>query len=154
MLLKTCKISKEKPVLESLFNWVASLRPEFLLKRDSNTGVFLWNLQNLIKNTFFTEHLLAGSCSRYRNGLWNSSHIFKNIHRYLFILVAGAILEEVEVCKEYHWEKVVILSQQQFMRWVSWVTEGFRDNFLCMFLFMSKWCTRSVVKNCHYQKRI
>ena len=146
--------------LKNLENFIekACARPQaciFIEKRLQNRCFFLWNLRNLIKNSFFTEHLLAGSCSRYRNVLWNSSHIFKTYtHSYLFILVAGAILEEVEVCREYHWEKVVILSQRQFMRWVSWVTEGFRDNFLCMFLFMSKWCTRSVVKNCHYQKRI
>ena len=34
-------------VLEFLFNTVASLRPTTLLKRNSNTGVFLWNLLNL-----------------------------------------------------------------------------------------------------------
>ena len=40
---------------ESLINKVAGLqpfRPALLLKRDSNTGVFLWNLRNFY-NTFF-----------------------------------------------------------------------------------------------------
>ena len=41
MFLKILRISQETPVLESLFNKVVDLRPVSLLKRDSNTGVFL-----------------------------------------------------------------------------------------------------------------
>ena len=60
------KLNRKTPVLESLFNKVAGLtnfsgkhlcwslffiksqifRPATLVKRDSNTGVFLWNLQD------------------------------------------------------------------------------------------------------------
>ena len=32
-------------------------KPATLLKRDSNTGVFLWILQNFVRTTFFIEHL-------------------------------------------------------------------------------------------------
>ena len=42
-------------MLESLFNKVAGLKVS-LLKRDSNTGVFLGNLGNFLKHLFFTEH--------------------------------------------------------------------------------------------------
>ena len=35
------KFTEETPVLESLFNKVAGLRPSTLLKRHSRTGVFL-----------------------------------------------------------------------------------------------------------------
>ena len=40
---KFCLCHRETPVLESLFNKVADLRPATLIKRDSNTGVFLRN---------------------------------------------------------------------------------------------------------------
>ena len=35
-----------------------SFRPATLLKRDSNTNVFLWILQ-IFKNSYFDEHLLT-----------------------------------------------------------------------------------------------
>ena len=35
-----------KQLVESLFNKVADLRPTTLLKRNFNTGSFLWNLLN------------------------------------------------------------------------------------------------------------
>ena len=38
---KLDKFHRKIPVMESLFNKVACLRPVTLLKRDSNTGVFL-----------------------------------------------------------------------------------------------------------------
>ena len=45
-------------VLESLFNNLQDWVTETLLKRDSKTGVFLWNLRNF-KNTYFEEYLLT-----------------------------------------------------------------------------------------------
>ena len=47
--LKFCEFNRKTPVLESLFN--KGLRPATLLKRGSDTGVCLWNLQ------IFKEHL-------------------------------------------------------------------------------------------------
>ena len=41
----------KSPVLESFFNKVVDLRPAPLIKGDSNTRVFQWNLQNF-ENTF------------------------------------------------------------------------------------------------------
>ena len=41
-----------KHLCRSLF-----LRPVTLLKRDCNTGVFLWNLAKFLRTPFFTEHL-------------------------------------------------------------------------------------------------
>ena len=40
-------IYRKTPALESLFKKVAGLRLTTLLKKDSNTGAFLWILQNL-----------------------------------------------------------------------------------------------------------
>ena len=40
-------IYRKTPVLESHFNKVVGLRPGALLKRDSNTGVFLWIIKHL-----------------------------------------------------------------------------------------------------------
>ena len=42
-------------MLGSLFNKVADLKPATLLKRDFNTGVFLYCA--IFKNSFFIEHL-------------------------------------------------------------------------------------------------
>ena len=53
MFLKFLQISQETPLLEeSLFNIVAGLKTCNFIKRDSNAGIFWWNLQNF-KNTFF-----------------------------------------------------------------------------------------------------
>ena len=41
VFLKICKFHTKALVLESLFNKVAGPGPTILLKRDSNTGVFL-----------------------------------------------------------------------------------------------------------------
>ena len=41
MFLEISKVHRKTPMLESLFNKVAGLRPVTLLKRDSNIGVFL-----------------------------------------------------------------------------------------------------------------
>ena len=66
-------------------------RPATLLRRDSNTGVFLSNLRN-VRNTFFTEHLRwlllkLNICFSYRllhirigNLDWNKSHEEKTKH--------------------------------------------------------------------------
>ena len=55
VFLNILQISQEK-ILEPLFNIkLMTFRPATLLKRDSNTGVFLWNLQNIL------EHLLSGT---------------------------------------------------------------------------------------------
>ena len=58
-------IHRKTPLPETLFNKVAGLRPGTLLKRDSNTGVFLWILRNF-KNTYFEEHLSTGASSMSR----------------------------------------------------------------------------------------
>ena len=42
------------------FNKVAGLRPETLLKRDSNTGVFRWILWNFLRTTFLQNP--CGGC--------------------------------------------------------------------------------------------
>ena len=47
------KFRIKTPVLESLFK---AWRPATLRRKDSNTGVFLWNLRNF-ENIFFIEHL-------------------------------------------------------------------------------------------------
>ena len=46
----------ETSVLESLFI-VAGLKPATILKEDSNTGVFLWNIAKFLRTPFPTEHL-------------------------------------------------------------------------------------------------
>ena len=51
-------------------------RPVILLKRDSNTGIFLWNLLNF-KNNFFYRTTLATSVST------NKPHKFKYLYPYL-----------------------------------------------------------------------
>ena len=54
----------KKPVLESLFDKAASLKPATLLKRDSSASIFLWILRNS-KNSFFQRtHLVATSVKR------------------------------------------------------------------------------------------
>ena len=68
MLLKISQISLEKCLLWSLFSESLALRPATLLKRDSNTSVFLGNLllckisnsNNLFKNfsTFTYQKLV------------------------------------------------------------------------------------------------
>ena len=58
-------------------------RPATLLKRDSDTGVFLWNLRNFY-NTFFYRTLLCGcfwvlidfaSSTRLSDSAWRSSQV-------------------------------------------------------------------------------
>ena len=55
VLKRFAKFHRKTPVLESLFSKVAGPQPATLLKRDSNTGVYLWNLR-IFNNTFFKEH--------------------------------------------------------------------------------------------------
>ena len=43
---RSCKIHWNTPVLESLFNKAAGLRPATLLKRHFSTGAFLWILKS------------------------------------------------------------------------------------------------------------
>ena len=57
--LKFCNIHSKTPVLESLFNKVAGLRPSTLLKRSSNTGVFTWILRNFLRTP-----ILKNICKR------------------------------------------------------------------------------------------
>ena len=52
-ILKNLQYSQETPVLELLFDKVAGLRPETLLKRNSNTVAFLWILLNFYKHPFW-----------------------------------------------------------------------------------------------------
>ena len=56
ILQKFRQIHRKALVLEPLFNKIAGMRPSTLLKRDSETGVFLWIFE-IFKNTLFTEHL-------------------------------------------------------------------------------------------------
>ena len=46
VFLKVSQYTQETPALMCLFNKVVHLRHETLLKRDTNTDVFLWILQN------------------------------------------------------------------------------------------------------------
>ena len=56
--LKFCKFHKKAYVLQSLFSKAAGLKAAILLlKRDSKTGAFLWNLRN------FQEHLFSENTS-------------------------------------------------------------------------------------------
>ena len=55
-----CKIHRETPVLKSLFNKVAGLRPATSWKRDSDTGVFLWILRNFLEHLFWS--ISANDC--------------------------------------------------------------------------------------------
>ena len=48
MFLKFCKFQRKTPVLEYLFNKVATL-----LKRDSSAGFFSYEVCKIFKNTFF-----------------------------------------------------------------------------------------------------
>ena len=57
--LKFRTIQKKIPVLESLFNKVAGLKAAALLKRDSNTGVFLRILRNFKEQPFYRAPLRA-----------------------------------------------------------------------------------------------
>ena len=70
-VLKFCNILRKTPVLESLFNknaWVQAciFRPPTLLKRGSNTGVFVWILQHLYRRK-------AERCSVIKRNRWNVS---------------------------------------------------------------------------------
>ena len=51
----------------SLFSiqWQA-WKPTTLLKRDSNTCVFLWNLRSFFKNTYFEEHLWTTTSGKHK----------------------------------------------------------------------------------------
>ena len=45
-VLRISQISQENTGVGGFFNKVTNLRPATLLKRDSSTGVFLWDLLN------------------------------------------------------------------------------------------------------------
>ena len=49
-------IYRKMPVLKSVFNKLQTWSPATSLKRDFDTGVFLWMLR-IFKNSSFTEHL-------------------------------------------------------------------------------------------------
>ena len=51
------KFLRKITVLESLFNKVVDLQAWNFIKKDSNTGAFLWHLRNFLKTPFFIEHL-------------------------------------------------------------------------------------------------
>ena len=59
--LKFRKFHRKTFVLESLFNKVAGLRPATLLKRDSKTSVFLWNLRIFWEHLFYRTPPVAAS---------------------------------------------------------------------------------------------
>ena len=56
LLKKLRRIHRKASVSESLFNKLHAFRPATLLKRDSNTGVFLW-FYKFFNDTYFEEHL-------------------------------------------------------------------------------------------------
>ena len=56
LFLRISLYLQETPVLKFLFNEVAGLQAYNFIKRDSNTGVFLWILA-FFKDTYFEEHL-------------------------------------------------------------------------------------------------
>ena len=77
MLSKISQISLEKYMCWSLLlRKIQALRPANLLKRDSNTVIFLWNWQDFQEHFFFTEHLrwLVFKTS-------NSNKLFKRFFR-------------------------------------------------------------------------
>ena len=51
----SCEIYEINEPKVSLFNKVAGLRPATLLKRDSNTAVFLWSLRNFQERLFWRK---------------------------------------------------------------------------------------------------
>ena len=53
VFLMISQFHRKTPVLESLFDKVADLKPWTLLKRDSKTGVLLWNLRNFSAHLFW-----------------------------------------------------------------------------------------------------
>ena len=57
-VLKIFAIFTRKHLCRSVFlRRLQVLKPANLLKRDSNTGIFLWILQNFLRTAFFIEHL-------------------------------------------------------------------------------------------------
>ena len=58
--------SLKKPVLESLFNTVVVLRTCKFIKKDSNTGVVLWDLPP--SNNYFEEHMWTSASKLYLKG--------------------------------------------------------------------------------------
>ena len=61
-------IYRKTSISESFFNNVAGL-----LKRNSNTGVFLWILHEILKSTYFEEHL-CWRCLKFEIGLlWEAA---------------------------------------------------------------------------------
>ena len=77
LLLKLHGIHREIPVSEFLFNKiVGAFRSATLLKRDSNTGVFLWFCE-IFKNTYFQE-ILETSC-RWKVYLFINQRAFSQI---------------------------------------------------------------------------
>ena len=84
--LKIVQISQQKPLLKSPFIKVAGFAGSVtLLKKYSNTGVFLWNLRNL--NIYFVEHLQMADSGSCKHSIWtchkiedvNSTELFRKM---------------------------------------------------------------------------
>ena len=71
-VLKNFSSFTEKHLFWSLF-WI-ELSPTTLLKRDSNTGVFLWILQHFKNSLFYRTLFVAASVYIH---MWGSSWIFE-----------------------------------------------------------------------------
>ena len=78
---KFCKFHREAPVLESLFYKAANLQACNVTKKDSYTGLFLWNLRNSEEHLFWrtSERLLP--CIDYLSYIY-----FYNPQRYTFYI--------------------------------------------------------------------
>ena len=73
------KFHRKTPVLESPFIKVAGFAGSAtLLKKYSNTGVFLWNL---LKKTYFVEHLQTAASGSCKHSIWTcyKIRIYTNI---------------------------------------------------------------------------
>ena len=76
--LKFRNIHRKTPVLESFLNKVAGLeaypfRLATLLKRDSNTGIFLWILKSFLEQLFWKTS--ANRCFWKYNGVFRACYI-------------------------------------------------------------------------------
>ena len=63
MLLKLLQIPQEPTCVGVSFNKIPAVT---LVTRDSNTGIFLWNMRHF-KNTYFVEHSRMAASDKYLN---------------------------------------------------------------------------------------
>ena len=76
LFLKMLQYPQEAPVLESIFQNLQTFRPATLLKRDPNTGVFLWILQNVWYYIFWKTSANYG-CSFPAKLSWKKNFFWK-----------------------------------------------------------------------------